>query len=63
MLKCADGKSRLRVYDIRQALGDCKAGTNPEIPRKYLKELANGYDWIKKTLDTSYLEPQNIKTK
>lgn len=61
MLKGADGKSRLRVYDIRQALGDCRAGTNQEIPKKYLKELTNGYDWIKKTLGATYLEAQNIK--
>ncbi len=61
MLKGADGKARLRVYDIRQALSDCEAGVNPEIPKKYLKELTNGYEWIRKTLGTECLEPVQVK--
>jgi poly-gamma-glutamate synthesis protein (capsule biosynthesis protein) len=56
-VKGTDGKSRLRVYDIRQAIAACQAGTDPELPAKYLKELTNGYTWIQGVLGEEYLDP------
>jgi poly-gamma-glutamate capsule biosynthesis protein CapA/YwtB (metallophosphatase superfamily) len=57
MVVGADGKSHVRVYDIRQAIAACQAGTDPELKKKYLGELTKGYDWIKKMLGEEYLDP------
>jgi poly-gamma-glutamate synthesis protein (capsule biosynthesis protein) len=57
MVKGGDGKNHLQVYDIRQALAACQAGTDPELPKNFVNELTNGYAWIQKTLGAQYLDP------
>ncbi len=51
------GATRMRVFDLRQALIDCQAGTNPLLPKKYLKELKYGMTLIPKVLGPAYLKP------
>jgi hypothetical protein len=52
-------KPKIRVLDLRQALKDCEAGTNPLIPKKYLNELKNGMKLEQKILGKKYIEPLN----
>ena len=48
--------AKLRVFDLRKALSDCQSGTNPMLPKKYLKELTYGMNLVMRVLGASYLK-------
>ncbi len=48
---------KMRVFDLRQALLDCQAGTDPLLAKKYLKELQKGMNVMMRVLGPATLLP------
>lgn len=57
LLKPEGGKGqRMYVYDIREAIAACEAGTDPLLPKKLGKELNNGLRIITNVLGEDYMD-------